>query len=83
MLTIKFLSLAALFGSLAWLWHSPDYEPAIACVTTLSACIAAFVADRRAKRKATQTQAVSGNSIGIQAGGDVSIGGTQPAKVKD
>ncbi len=83
MLTLKLLSIAALLGSLAWLWHSLDYEPAIACVTTLSASVATFVADRRAKRKASQAQDVSGGSIGIQAGGDVSVGRAYVSKRQD
>ena len=83
MLVIKILSLGAFFGSLAWFWHSPDYEPAIACVTTLSTCILAFVADSRAKRKATQVQEVRGKSVGIQAGGDVLIDANHSTKTKD
>lgn len=74
MLIIKILSGLALIGSVVWFIAQPDYEPAIAIVTSLSTFIAAWLGDRRLKRLANQTQTVGENSIGIQAGGDVSTG---------
>jgi len=41
---IRYLTLAALLGSVAWLTHSPDWEPAVAFFTTL---IAFLVLDAR------------------------------------
>ena len=74
MLIIKLLSAIAFFGSIVWFIAVPDYEPAIAIVTSLSAFIAAWFGENRAKRKALQNQSVAADGIGIQAGGDVSIG---------
>lgn len=71
---IKFLSGLAFIGSIAWFIALPDYEPVIAIVTSLSAFIAAWIGERRSKQHATQKQSVAENGIGIQAGGDVSVG---------
>lgn len=74
MLIIKLLSGLALIGSVAWFFATPDYEPAIAIVTSLSALIAILFGENRAKRRARQTQSVAEKAIGIQAGGDVRVG---------
>ena len=74
MLIIKLLSGLAFIGSVAWFIAQRDYEPAIAIVTSLSAFIAAWLHDKKLKRQANQNQTVSKNGIGIQAGGDVSMG---------
>ncbi len=74
MLIIKILSGLAFIGSVAWFIAQRDYEPAIAIVTSLSAFIAAWLGDKKVKRQSNQNQNVAENSIGIQAGGDVSTG---------
>jgi hypothetical protein len=74
MLILKLLSIAALIGSVAWFIHAPDYEPAVASITALSASIAAFVVDRKQRRETLMHQSVAGGSVGIQAGGNVSMG---------
>lgn len=74
MLIIKVLSALAFIGSVAWFIALPDYEPAIATVTSLTTFIAAWFGDKRLKRQANQNQTVAKNGIGIQAGGDVSMG---------
>ena len=74
MLIIKILSGLAFIGSVAWFIAQRDYEPAIATVTSLTAFIAAWFGDKRLKRQANQNQTVAKNGIGIQAGGDVSMG---------
>ena len=79
MLIIKFLATAAFLGSIAWMVAAPDYEPALAIFTSLSALIASFVIEKRRKSNATQQQEVSGNGLGIQAGGDVSVGNVSRA----
>jgi hypothetical protein len=73
MLTLKVLSVAALVGSVAWFLHAPDFEPAIASVTSLYACIASFVVDRK-KKRALMHQEVAEGGVGIQAGGNVKTG---------
>jgi hypothetical protein len=74
MLIIKVLSGLAFIGSVAWFIAQRDYEPAIATITSLSAFVAAWFVDRKQKRQANQNQSVSKNGVGIQAGGDVSMG---------
>lgn len=72
---IKFLAVVALIGSIAWLVSAPGFEPALALVGSMSALVSAFVVEKRSKRLARQQhQSVSKSSMGIQAGGDVSIG---------
>ena len=73
MLILKSLSALALLGSIAWLIAQPDYEPAIAVVTSLAALIGTVIVDRRKQNQATQEQRVGKKGFGIQAGGDVNI----------
>ncbi len=81
MLLVKILSGLVLIGSVAWFIAQPDYEPAIAIVTSLSAFIAAWLSDRKLKQFANQNQTVGENGIGIQASGDVSTGNLHVSKV--
>lgn len=74
MLILKVLSVAALVGSVAWFIHAPDYEPAIAALTSLSASVATFLVDRKRQRADSMHQAVSSGAVGIQARGDVRTG---------
>jgi len=73
MLIIKILSGFAFIGSIAWFIAQPNYAPAIAIVTSLSAFITAWFGAKKARQQATQNQSVAMNGIGIQAGGDVSL----------
>ena len=74
MLIIKILSVFAFIGSLAWFISTPDFEPAITTITSLSAFIVAWFVENKRKQKSTQEQTVGNNSVGIQSGGDVNIG---------
>ncbi|PZO18425.1 MAG: hypothetical protein DCE87_02095 [Betaproteobacteria bacterium] len=74
MLIIKLLAGAALLGSIAWTVAAPDYEPVIAMITSLSALIAVFVSDKRREARTRQRQLISGNGVGLQAGGDIKVG---------
>lgn len=74
LIVIKLLSVAAFIGSALWMIAVPDYEPALAIVTSLSTLISVVLIEKRKAREATQRQSVSGDSIGVQAGGDVHIG---------
>jgi integral membrane sensor domain MASE1 len=80
MLIIKVLSGLAFLGSVAWFIAQPDYEPAIAIVTSLSAFIAAWFADKQMNRQENQNQTVAENGIGIQAGGDIHTGNISASK---
>ena len=74
MLIIKLLSGIIFIGAVVWFIAVPDYEPAIAIFTSLSAFIVAWFGEKRAKRQASQNQIVAENGLGIQAGGDVTVG---------
>lgn len=71
---IKLLSFIALVGSIGWFFSAPDYEPAIAIATSLIALIGLWVKGRKDEPKASQTQKVGKDGIGIQAAGNVNIG---------
>lgn len=71
---IRFLALVALIASIAWCIAAPGYEPAIAVVTSLSALIGASLVQKRRERDAMQSQTISHNAVGVQAGRDVKIG---------
>ncbi|MEO0433589.1 MAG: hypothetical protein AAF151_18030 [Cyanobacteria bacterium J06656_5] len=70
---IKFLAIITLIGSIAWLISDPGFEPALVLIGSISALVSAFVVEKR-KRRSRQHQSISNSSMGIQAGGDVSIG---------
>lgn len=70
---IKLLAIVALIVSIAWLVSDPGFEPAVALVGSMSTLVSTFVVEKRSKRYARQHQSVSNSSMGIQAGGDVSI----------
>lgn len=53
---------------------APDYEPALAIVASLSALVANFIVQRRKAAAPIQQQKVTGGGVGIQAGGDVTVG---------
>lgn len=74
MIFVKLLSVIALFGSVAWYIATPDYEPAIAFITSLSALVTAFLVERKRASQEIQKQVVSQNGFGIQAGGNVTTG---------
>jgi len=74
MIYIRVLAVVALIGSVIWLTAEPGFEPALAVVVSSSALVSAFLVHRRSKPRAQQYQSVSGSSLGLQAGGDVSIG---------
>jgi hypothetical protein len=74
LLYLKILTILAVVGSIAWLVALPDYEPALAVVAALTALVTTILADKRnATKRASQHQVVSGASVGIQAGRDVTI----------
>jgi hypothetical protein len=71
---IKILSTIAFIGSVGWFIAQPDWEPAIAIVTSLIALIVCFIYEKKQKGNPSQTQKVEKNGVGIQAGGNVEIG---------
>lgn len=83
MLIIKLLLGITLIASISWFIASPSYQSGLATLTSLIALITAFLRKNN-KQKMNQQQNVSENSIGIQAGSDVSIGSINTSeKTKD
>ena len=75
---IKISAVIALLISCGWVYHDPSFEPALAVVVSFSTLLSAFIIEKRKiKRAQQQQQAVSGNSLGIQAGGNVNIGNSR------
>lgn len=72
---IKILAAIAFLGSIGWVIADPSFESALAVVGSLSALSSAFLVAKRKARRAQQHQSVTNSSIGVQAGGDVNIGG--------
>jgi hypothetical protein len=70
---MKFLAAIAVICSIAWVIANPGFESALAVVGSISALVAMFVRDKRNAQR-TQQQSVSKSSVGVQAGGNVSIG---------
>lgn len=71
---IKLLSVVALCGSIAWMVAAPDYEPALAIIASISTLVANFLIEKRKDATLNQRQKVTGDGVGIQAGGDVNVG---------
>lgn len=71
---IRALAAIALLGSIVWLIAAPGFEAGLAVVGSLSALISAGFVEKRTSRGGRQRQSVGNFSIGVQAGGDVTIG---------
>ena len=71
---VTILAVVALIASIAWVIAEPGYEPTLAVVGSMSALIAALLVDKKRARRAQQHQSVAKSSVGVQAGGDVTIG---------
>lgn len=74
MLFVRILSVVVFLASIAWCIKSPDYEPAIAIVTSLIALVASWRSGEKKRRLADQQQVIGNKGFGIQAGGDVTTG---------
>lgn len=79
---IKILTFLLLVIAVAWLIFSPGWDSLIASGT----CLIAFLTSLRktaTKRPSAQSQTVSGEGLGIQAGRDVSISHLNISKEAD
>lgn len=76
MLLVNLLTAAALAASLAWVFYAPGFDSALALISSLSACIAAFFVRKRNDKRENQVQNISDGGVGIQAGRDVSVSKT-------
>jgi hypothetical protein len=74
MLYVKLLAVIAFVCSIAWVIVDPGFESALAVIVSISALVSAFIVQKKTAQRSRQHQSVSKSSIGVQAGGDVSIG---------
>lgn len=74
-IVVKVLAGLVLAAGIAWMVVRPGWELGIAIVWALTAFVALFVVERRRVSVPPQRQQVSGQGVGIQAGGDVIIHG--------
>lgn len=72
MLIYRFFAGVAFFSACAWVIAKPGWDSASAAMAALAAFVATFLLPK--KRAATQTQTVGAGGIGVQAGGNVSMG---------
>ena len=79
MVYVKLLAAIALMASVAWVIKDPGFESALSVVGSMSALVSAFVLEKRKARR-NQRQSVSKSSVGIQAGGDVTVGSIRADK---
>lgn len=80
MVYVRVLAVVALLGSIGWVVADPGFESVLAVVGATSALASVFLIERRNARRAQQHQSVSEFSIGVQAGGDISIGSAHQDK---
>jgi hypothetical protein len=73
MVYAKTLAVIALIVSIAWVIADPGFESALAVVVSISGLVTLFLREKRNARL-KQHQSVSKSSIGVQAGGNVTIG---------
>jgi hypothetical protein len=73
MIYIKLLAATALIASIVWVIKDPGFESGLSVLGSLSALVSAFVFEKR-RARLSQPQSVSKSSVGIQAGGDVTVG---------
>lgn len=74
MIYLKILAALSFVCAIAWMVKEPGFEPALAIGGAMATFISLVVLDKRKKPDAAQQQTVSERSVGIQAGGNVSIG---------
>lgn len=77
MFLVRIFSIFAVVASLAWLLSDPSYETAGVSFTAISVCMGMFIKSHYKEKQKTMHQSVEGNSIAIQAGGNVSMGEIQ------
>lgn len=85
MFIFKILAFIAFFGSVVWFCVTPDFEPGIAAITSLSALLGLWIRQRRVSSRIlpSQTQKVGAGGVGVQAGGDAHVGNITQGGVKD
>jgi hypothetical protein len=66
-------SILAVLVCLFWFIVKPDFEPLVALITSIIALLSLLFIEKRKGKNNSQNQEISQRSLGIQAGGNVSI----------
>ncbi|MCP4261230.1 MAG: hypothetical protein GY938_18925 [Ketobacter sp.] len=69
----KLITVLSFLCTAAWFYFQPGWDSAAAAAAAGATMLGAFVVKRNGSIT-EQKQKVSGNGVGIQAGGDVSVG---------
>lgn len=74
MILVRIFYLVAIIASIGWFFSTPGFDSGIAVLTSFSALLADVFRSRAKKKQTGQRQTVSSGGIGIQGGGDVTVG---------
>lgn len=71
---VGILFFITLIGSVVWFIYSPGFEPGIAILTSFTSLIGIWLKNEQETKKIKQMQTLGDDAIGIQAGGNVTVG---------
>jgi hypothetical protein len=72
-LSLHIALLLALLLSIVWVVFKPGFDSSIAVITSLAALISSFLIKKERNKRPTQSQKISDDSIGVQAGRDANV----------
>lgn len=78
----RLITTLGLLIAITWLCVDPKFDSAFATAIALAAVIALFITAKKIKRSPSQSQVVTNNSSGIQAGGNVNMGSVRASRKK-
>jgi len=70
---IKIISIIVVFASIIWFLIDPGFDPLITLGGSLITFITLFFVEKKREKGILQKQKVSSSSVGIQAGGNITI----------
>jgi len=80
---VKIISIFVVILSAIWLIFQPGFDPLITLGVSLITTISLFIVEKQKNRNNSQNQEISDSSIGIQAGGNISIHGNGDKRKHD
>ncbi|MES1998926.1 MAG: hypothetical protein V4446_06410 [Pseudomonadota bacterium] len=81
-LIYRLITTLGLLIAITWLYVDPKFDSVFATAIALAAVIALFITTKKMKRLPSQSQVVTNNSSGIQAGGNVNMGSVDASRKK-
>lgn len=79
----RLITILGLLIAITWLFIEPKFDSVFATAIALAAVIALFITTNKMKRSPSQSQVVTNNSSGIQAGGNVNMGSVRSSRKKN